>query len=323
MDRLAEHTGAAQGVISTGELERLGFDDSAVARLVEARRLRRIVEGVYAVPGSPATDRQRLAVHLAHAGPESRLVLVTAAHDAGLLDRPPDVPQLGVAGASGVRHREYYDLYESVHAEVEPEIVNGLRRSPTLQILLQLAVYAGRPAYERMLGRAVRLAFKADPAVAEMLRREIKDHPRRRGNGPLNVVLDRLPGTEIIRSSLEIDFVAFLEIWGLPPAEMNFMLAPQLELDVAFIDKRLALELDTVDFHTDPIAFERDRRKPWLVRSYGWFCLTITGWRLRTEPEVVAAEIARELGLANWTAPANAARRWARLIADYSRTTHG
>jgi len=47
-------------------------------------------------------------------------------------------------------------------------------------------------------------------------------------------------------------------------------------VDVAFAERRIALEVDGLAFHTDPEQFQRDRtRQNWLV-NHGWAVLRFT-----------------------------------------------
>ena len=62
-------------------------------------------------------------------------------------------------------------------------------------------------------------------------------------------------------------------------------------LDFAIESLKLAIEVDGVSAHTDPISFRRDReRQNVLVREH-WTVLRYTPWELRTRMPAVIAEI--------------------------------
>jgi len=70
------------------------------------------------------------------------------------------------------------------------------------------------------------------------------------------------------------------------------------ELDVAFPQARLAVEVDGRAFHSDPRAFQRDRQRQNDLVSEGWTVLRFTWADLTQRPEVVVERILRQLAAA-------------------------
>ncbi|MCW2810802.1 MAG: hypothetical protein JWP61_1260 [Friedmanniella sp.] len=66
-------------------------------------------------------------------------------------------------------------------------------------------------------------------------------------------------------------------------------------LDVGFRAERVALEIDGRRHHSDPAAFERDRRRQNLLVLAGWRVLRFTWAMLVDEPEVVVATVRQAL----------------------------
>lgn len=74
---------------------------------------------------------------------------------------------------------------------------------------------------------------------------------------------------------------------GLPPAVLEFRVLgphgqPVADLDLAWPEHRVAIELDSVRWHLNRASFERDRRKRNQVRLLGWVVHEVT-WSMSVE----------------------------------------
>ncbi len=67
------------------------------------------------------------------------------------------------------------------------------------------------------------------------------------------------------------------------------------ELDVAWPDERVCIEVDGRAFHTDAVAFERDRSRRNWISLEGWLMLQFTWTQITTEPEEAVRVIRRAL----------------------------
>ncbi len=115
-----------------------------------------------------------------------------------------------------------------------------------------------------------------------------------------------LPGIVDTRSALEVDFVEFaarhLSRFGPPSINHPF---EDFVLDAFYEQAGLAVELDSREFHLNPISFETDRAKQAACMAAGVVILPLTARRLRREPLVVADQLTRIL-TARWSGPADA-----------------
>ena len=68
-----------------------------------------------------------------------------------------------------------------------------------------------------------------------------------------------LPGTPT-RSGWEDDFPSFCATHGLPAPVMGAPVCGYI-VDALFVAERVIVELDSKEFHMDPIAFETDRER--------------------------------------------------------------
>jgi hypothetical protein len=96
------------------------------------------------------------------------------------------------------------------------------------------------------------------------------------------------------RSGLEREFMRLVSRAGLPMPSMN-LFVEGYELDAYWAPERFAVELDTYDYHGDPIAFEKDRLRQEDLKLAGIEMTRVTGIRMDREPEAVAARLRRLL----------------------------
>lgn len=102
-----------------------------------------------------------------------------------------------------------------------------------------------------------------------------------------DLLIPRTAGRAPTESDLEIDGLRLLREATLPvPVVAHPMQLPMYgsaRLDLAYPDRKLDIELDSVLWHLDRAAFERDRRRDAELASLGWTVLRITWGMLRFE----------------------------------------
>lgn len=286
------------GVISSAELRQLEFDSQAVARLIVTRRLISVHKGVYRDGATALSVESACRCSLLAAGPTSLLGLESAAHRQGLLQFPPDRPQVVVPTRKRVRDRAGFDVHRFPGlAASDVIVVSGSRSTAPARTVLDLAAAARKEHQRRAVRRALREAVKLDPSVAPRLRAEVDGAAPFAGCVLLADALDdNLLGTLVQRSTLEEEFREFCRIRGLPDYEANAMVEGK-EVDVLWRLQRVIWELDTFDHHGDELAFESDRARDAFLRDRNWEVSRLTGRRLRREPDLVEHQIRRQLGL--------------------------
>ena len=97
-------------------------------------------------------------------------------------------------------------------------------------------------------------------------------------------------GTTWTRSEIERQLRRIAKQAGLPPPSMNHPF-DAYELDAAWPDINLAVELDGRAAHSTPRAFERDRRKQNALVLEGWTVLRFTYNQIMNHAGRVAAEL--------------------------------
>jgi very-short-patch-repair endonuclease len=110
-------------------------------------------------------------------------------------------------------------------------------------------------------------------------------------------VLEQLGlGLGLVRSELEERFQAFLLNDGLPRPTTNAKIEG-LEVDCAWRDERLIVELDGRAIHDATDVFESDRARDRRLEAAGWHVIRITWRQLHETPDDVEADMRRLLGL--------------------------
>lgn len=95
-------------------------------------------------------------------------------------------------------------------------------------------------------------------------------------------------------NGLEDDFLFLLERFGLPMPEVNVRIG-RFRPDMLWRSRRLIVELDGKDAHTNPSQVARDHRKDLALRALGFTVIRYTWEQVHLEPEAVAADLRRQL----------------------------
>jgi hypothetical protein len=115
----------------------------------------------------------------------------------------------------------------------------------------------------------------------------------RRGVGVMRRLLDKRPGGKILdRSELERQFFQLLVDNGLPPPVRNHRVrigGDTFEIDLAYPEQRIAIEVDSEERHMDLHHFHRDRKKMSRLATVGrWIPVWLTSERLAAPDELIA-----------------------------------
>jgi len=110
------------------------------------------------------------------------------------------------------------------------------------------------------------------------------------------VLSERVLGDAVSDSELEKRMAKLLRRAGLPPAVFHYVvLTPAglflAEVDFAYPEVRLAIEVDGFGVHGTPRAMAKDFVRQNGLVPYGWRVLRFTWRQVTREPEMVAAAI--------------------------------
>jgi very-short-patch-repair endonuclease len=284
------------GVVSRERLLAAGVGRGAIARGVDAGRLRAVFRGVYAV-GHVALSRdgQWMAALLA-CGRGAALSHRAAGAKWNVLAGPVmpiDVITTSASGRklAGIRaHRMLLDPVDAV-------VIDDLRVTTPSRTIVDLAGMLEGRALRDVVERAQDLRrFDADDIAATLDR-----VAARRGTRRLEDLITLLaPDRERARSHLERLFLALTRKAMLPKPMVNYEIAGRCR-DFAWREQRLVVETDGYRYHASRQARRRDNRRDRHLTALGWRPVRFTYEEVAFEPAEVAEELGNLLRLAPCT----------------------
>jgi very-short-patch-repair endonuclease len=247
-----------QGIARRSTLIAAGMTDRQIAAAVRDRKLRRLRQGWFAT----ADADRRIAAAVAAGG---RLACVSALAARGVWVLREE--RLHVAAPDG-SHRRSSAGIAMHHGRIATEPVPG-------------ALESVPEALERLRHCAspIEVVIAADSALEKGLvsrsRLEVIFGGTRRGRW----ILDRVDG----RSQSGTETIARVALRG-----CGVRLRPQVEIPGVgrvdlLIGDRLVLEMDSVEWHTAPAAFEKDRRRDLDLAVLGYLVVRVTYARVIDE----------------------------------------
>jgi very-short-patch-repair endonuclease len=255
----------------------LGFTPDAIKK-----RLNRGVwvltdHNVYRISATPETWKQRL-VAACLAGPA-----VASHRSAGIVWEFPGMPD-EIVEVTALRHRRRRSpdvvWHESYHlTERDITEVHGIPCTRPVRTFVDLGVVLSSDALEAVLHEGIRRNLLSVPAITQRLEQL---GPLRRGTAVVQAVLARQHlGRRAPESVLETRFLQLIRSAGLPePVPQHEVRSGDsviARLDFAYVDRRIAIELDGAAYHSGDLAERRDRRRDNRLGAIGWRVLRF-GW---------------------------------------------
>jgi very-short-patch-repair endonuclease len=278
------------GVVGRDQLVAAGITPKMIDNRVNARWLRPMYRGVYAVGSIQSDDAPALAAVLA-CGDGA----VLSHRSAGALWRPVrhvpsgpvdvTVPSPRCPARAGIRIHRVQAL--------RPDEVTRLRRiavTTPARTLLDLATQLPVRELEQALAQAERRYAGTQRRLLALVAR----YPARAGTPKLRELLGGSRQPSLTRSEAEERFLALVRRAQLPAPEVNVALFGY-ELDFLWRQDRLAVEIDGYAFHGDREAFEADRHRDADLAARGIQVMRVTWRQVTEEPEATLVLLAHAL----------------------------
>jgi very-short-patch-repair endonuclease len=264
------------GVVTSGQLAAAGLSPTAIRHRVRQGRLTRLHKGVYLASSLPAQFTPEMAAVLA-CGHHAAL----SHHAAAALwrFRPKRDGAIDVTVRRGkARPRPGIAVHRSGDLPVTRH--HGISITTPLRTLLDLAPLLTQPELDRAVEEAqVRGLVKVE-ALASAPHRALR--------------LTAREDASLTRSEAEQRLLALVRAADLPPPRTNVRVEG-FEVDMAWPDQRLIVEVDGFAFHSTRAAFERDRLRDQALQAAGWRVMRITWRQIADTPEAVVARLAGAL----------------------------
>jgi very-short-patch-repair endonuclease len=292
---LAALAAVQHGLVTRAQAEEHGLSRIAIRERLRTGRFRALHPAVHVVGGAPDTWHQRMLGACLAAGGFAAASHRSAARLWGLLGED-DLVELSVlrpkgprpAGALWHRSRDLVPAHTTIRQGVP--VTNPMRTLVDLGAVVKPWVV--EDALDRgLFSRLVRMS-----AVEWMLHDLAR--PGRRGCGVLRKVLDeRALGAAPPDGLLEPRMARLLRDHGLPPGVFHHDIpGTPFEVDFAYPDLLLAIEVDGYDPHGTRQAFDTDRARQNRLVLAGWTVIRFTWTQVVRQPGRVAADVRTALG---------------------------
>ncbi|MGI3782309.1 MAG: endonuclease domain-containing protein [Janthinobacterium lividum] len=275
-DTARRHLLRQAGAISRRQALASGLTSRQIDHLLRTREWLGVHPGVFRLHAAVPMPETALRAASLWLGPEAFLTDEGAAWWWGFVKDPPTTWTFGSS-----RRRGAQPGVRVTQAFVDPRDRTVRRDVPVVSrpwaVLRSAAVRE-----EEHPGRGIALVDRAKQqrAVRQAdLERAFRRHPGCWGSQTMRTLLQRTGNGA--HSELERLAVDTLRRAGVTGFETNLTVplstGQAVEIDIAFADRRIALELDGFAFHADPESFRYDRRRQnklmadgWTVRRFTW-----------------------------------------------------
>jgi very-short-patch-repair endonuclease len=184
-------------------------------------------------------------------------------------------------------------LHRSPVDEDERAVEAGIPVTSVARTLLDLAEVVDEQRLARALEEADRLKLLHMPEMERVCTRARK----RRGLPALRRLVAEAAAPITTRSPLEDRFAEFCrEYLADLPAPLTNVSILDHEVDAYWPSHRLAVEMDSWEFHSHRAAFESDRARDAAMQAAGYRVIRLTHRQLETEAPRIATQLRAMLG---------------------------
>lgn len=296
MDRLQALAAKQYSAFSAAQAAVCEVSEDALFRATRRGRVIRLHTSVFAFAGSPETwERSVMAACLA-GGEEAVASHRAAARIWGLTDDSDDTVEITVPRGQLPRLRRVV-LHRS--GDLDPRHTTVRRRLPVtnpLRTIVDLGAVLSPAEVEDALDAGLRWPSLFSVAAVEATLKQLAGKGRS-GAGVLRRVLEeREFGNVVSDSELEKRMSKLLRRAGLPSAVFHYIVRTPAglflaEVDFAYPEIKLAIEVDGFDAHGTPRAMAKDFVRQNGLVPHQWHVLRFTWRQVTDEPGVVAAAI--------------------------------
>ncbi|MDQ4119241.1 MAG: DUF559 domain-containing protein [Actinomycetota bacterium] len=276
------------GVVSRAQAVAAGTSTRTVQRRVASGAWSEVAPGVYLVGGHRFDSEARVRAAWLWGGPDCLVSVTAAAYWHDMLDAPGRVVDLAVPVGTRRRPPPWIRPRRRRVAELDRTEVRGVGVTDIgLTVLETTAVVPNASAF---LDRALQRSLSFGELYAAYCR-SVGTRGMARAGRYLVAAADRAD------SAIERTLVRLLRRGGID----GFVVGEPFgngAIDVAFPAARVAIEIDSWAWHTDPERFQADRRKGNDLVAAGWTVLRFTWHDIAERPDATLARIRAALARA-------------------------
>jgi very-short-patch-repair endonuclease len=300
VDGLYEIAARQYSSFTAEQATRCGMSPDALFRAVRRKELLRLHTNVFAFAGSPETwERSMLAACLA-AGPLAVASHRAAARIWNLVGPGDEIVEITVPYPLSPQLRRVVVHRSRDLVSDQTTVRNRIPVTNLLRTMVDLAAVLPPDKVEDALDAGLRWPSLFSIAAVEATLDQLGGCGRS-GAGVLRKVLEeRVLGGAVSDSDLEKRMARLLKKAKLPSAVFHYVVSTPAglflaEVDFAYPEIKLAIEVDGFDAHGTPRAMAKDFVRQNGLVPYKWHVLRFTWRQVTREPAMVAATIRRTL----------------------------
>ena len=276
------------GLVTDEQAAELGLSDRALRRRLAAGVWDRPLPGVLRCAGSPRSGRQAAMAAALWAGPGTLISHATA----GVLWQLDGVAttrvEVTVPEPLHPRHPGVVVHRTAKLLDIDRSPTDGIPVTSVLRTLIDLASTLALEHLELAVEDAMRRRLTTPGQLA--WRVDEPDARRRRGSARLRTLLGERGRDRIADSSAEVLLQRLLVRHGLPRPHRQHPVehaGQTIHVDLAYPEVRLAIEFDSIRWHTGRQRIERDAQRRNLLRAAGWQAVYVTHVTMHESPATV------------------------------------
>jgi hypothetical protein len=293
LDRLA---GRQLGLVTSDQLDQIGFGRNARESALSARRLHPVRKGVYRLPGAAPTWESAVLAAVLAAGPDSVASHLSAAELWSLFDGPVPPGLHDAIHITGPRQRHLsgVQLHRLRVSSRERTWRHSVPVTTPARTLFDLATILDATTLGRCTDEALRRRLVSLAELRRLFERRARAGRRRLH--PLRAVLaDRVPGFDPGSNDWEQRMDQLWEELELPAAVRQYTIQlgnRRYRVDRAIPDLKLAVEWVGTEFHSLNGRFVRDRMRISDLVQSGWDVVEVTPhWTPKRVQATVMAKV--------------------------------
>ena len=269
------------GVITLAQARQAGLSAQSVRRRVDSGHWARCSTGVYFVSDRPFTDAARVRAAVWSYGDAACASGLAAAWWHGLTRFAPDVVEVTVPRNSHGRNHDGSRVRRRDLDRRDITTHRGLDVTAQAFTICEAAVRRGGGS------KIMDAALQGDSNLRELWDAHLRNKGRYGSPATRRLLVAAADGA---RSEAERLLVRLLREAGIRGWRTNYPAGPY-SIDVAFRMQMVAIEVDGWAFHSDPEAFNNDRRRQNYLILHGWQVLRFTWLDLTEYPDRVISTV--------------------------------
>jgi very-short-patch-repair endonuclease len=282
------------GVFARRQASDAGLSDYAQTRRLMAGRWEQVFPGVFGLPGSTRTGRQKAMAAVLWSGESSAISHVTAARLLRIGSMAVDRVHLTVPYGCGLRTTELAIHHAPAFATTDVVVVDGIRCTSATRTIIDCASMMDDETLEDAFEQARRMGLTSVTALTR--RADDLCGRGRPGSARVRRLLTvQNPDDRALESRLEVKLARLLRKSSLPPPERQFPIG-RFRLDFAWRRLRVACECDGFEHHGARLAWKRDRRRLAAIEAARWRIVLVTWADVTREPSQTVERLALALG---------------------------